>query len=71
MLAALGAAALALGVIVLSVFLLGLGTLLKRGACTLRGECGVGESTAGRSPAKACAGCPSTRSSSPQPTLEV
>lgn len=64
MLEALGAGALALGVVVLSIFLLGLGTLLKRGRCSLRG-CG------GERAGDACDACPSAGRSEPQPPLEV
>ena len=64
MLQALGVVLLSLAVVVLSIFLLGLGTLLK-GRCLLR-RCGA-EGPAG----DACEGCPSNRQPAPQPPMEV
>lgn len=62
MLALVGVVLLTLGVVGLSIFLLGLGSLLKR-RCTLRG-CGTDA-------AEACEGCPSARSPENYPSLEV
>ena len=55
---------LSLAVVVLSIFLLGLGSLLK-GRCILR-RCGP-EGPAG----DACDGCPSARRPEPHPPMEV
>ena len=64
MLQVLGVVLLTLGVVALSIFLLGLGSLLKR-RCSLRG-CGV-EGPVGDS----CDGCPRARQPDPYPPLEV
>ncbi len=64
MLQALGVVLLSLAVVALSIFLLGLGTLLK-GRCILR-RCGV-EGPAG----DACDGCPRAEQPEPQPPMEV
>ncbi len=61
---ALGVILLSLGVVVLSIFLLGLGSLLK-GRCTLRG-CGP-EGPAGDT----CDGCPRAGPSESHPPIEV
>ena len=60
----LGVVLLTLGVVAVSIFLLGLGSLLKR-RCTLRG-CGV-EGPVG----DACDGCPRAPQPNPHPPLEV
>lgn len=64
MLQALGVVLLSLAVVTLSIFLLGLGTLLK-GRCILR-RCGV-EGPVG----DACDGCPRAEKPEPQPPMEV
>ena len=61
---ALGVVLLSLVVVGLSIFLLGLGSILK-GRCVLR-RCGV-EGPVG----DACEGCPSNREAAPQPPMEV
>ena len=62
----LGVVGLALGVVVVSIFLLGLGTLLKKGRCSL-GACGG--ALAGSA---ACDGCPSeTDAAEPPRPMEV
>jgi hypothetical protein len=65
MLQALGVVLLSLAVITLSIFLLGLGTLLKGGRCVLR-RCGV-EEPAG----DACDGCPRAEQPEPHPPMDV
>ena len=64
MLQALGVVLLTLLVVGLSIFLLGLGSLLK-GRCILR-RCGA-EGPVG----DACEGCPSARPPDPPPPIEV
>ena len=64
MLQALGVVLLSLAVVALSIFLLGLGTLLK-GRCMLR-RCGV-EGPAG----DACDGCPRAEQPESHPPIEV
>ena len=64
MLQALGVVLLTLAVVTLSIFLLGLGTLLK-GRCLLR-RCGV-EGPAG----DACDGCPRGQQPGSHPPMEV
>ena len=64
MLQALVVVLLSLAVVVLSIFLLGLGSLLK-GRCVLR-RCGV-EGPVG----DACDGCPRAKQPDPQPPIEV
>lgn len=65
MLQALGVVLLTLAVVTLSIFLLGLGTLLK-GRCLLR-RCGV-EGPAG---GDACDGCPRAERPEAHPPIEV
>ena len=65
MLQALGVVLLTLAVVTLSIFLLGLGSLLK-GRCVLR-RCGVEGPPAG----DACDGCPRAEQPAPQPPMEV
>ncbi len=61
---ALGIVLLSLAVVALSIFLLGLGSILK-GRCVLR-RCGV-EGPEG----DACDGCPRAQQPEPQPPIEV
>ena len=64
MLQALGIVLLSLAVVALSIFLLGLGSILK-GRCVLR-RCGV-EGPVG----DACDGCPRAQTPESHPTMEV
>ncbi len=64
MLQALGVVLLSLAVVALSIFLLGLGSILK-GRCVLR-RCGV-DGPVG----DACDGCPRAQDPEPQPPIEV
>ena len=64
MLQALGVVLLSLAVVALSIFLLGLGSILK-GRCVLR-RCGV-DGPVG----DACDGCPRAQEPEPQPPIEV
>jgi len=61
---ALGIVLLSLAVVALSIFLLGLGSILK-GRCVLR-RCGV-DGPVG----DACDGCPRAQQPEPQPPIEV